>query len=182
MRDDRTEKRCKDCGEVKPIERFRPQARMASGRINSCYDCVYARDRARQALKPGERQRKRRAYYLANREKAMQQHRDWVATNPKHNLRRRLEVRGGGLPIPEEAIEYGLLLSVDPCSYCGGPADTLDHIVSLGKGGTHDWDNLTAACKSCNSRKNNGSLLDGLIRGTMLDEMENWATRWEQAA
>lgn len=30
---------------------------------------------------------------------------------------------------------------------------TLDHIIPLSRGGTHDIDNLVLACKSCNSRR-----------------------------
>src|SRR5579862_1235022 len=41
------------------------------------------------------------------------------------------------------------------CQYCGRQASdlTLDHIVPRHRGGSHTWDNLVAACKSCNHRK-----------------------------
>ena len=40
------------------------------------------------------------------------------------------------------------------CAYCGGIADTVDHIQSRVSGGDlWDQDNLVSACKSCNSRK-----------------------------
>ena len=41
------------------------------------------------------------------------------------------------------------------CQYCGRVASdlTLDHILPRHRGGTHTWDNLVAACKSCNHRK-----------------------------
>jgi 5-methylcytosine-specific restriction endonuclease McrA len=41
------------------------------------------------------------------------------------------------------------------CQYCGRQAAdlTLDHIVPRHRGGSHSWDNLVAACKSCNHRK-----------------------------
>jgi 5-methylcytosine-specific restriction endonuclease McrA len=41
-----------------------------------------------------------------------------------------------------------------PCHYCGVPADTVDHVVSLADGGTSEPDNLVPACKDCNSVKN----------------------------
>jgi 5-methylcytosine-specific restriction endonuclease McrA len=42
--------------------------------------------------------------------------------------------------------------------------------------------NITSACRQCNARKHKRPLLDALIRGTMLSELENWQTRWGEAA
>ena len=41
------------------------------------------------------------------------------------------------------------------CQYCGRQANdlTLDHVMPRHRGGTHTWENLVAACKSCNHRK-----------------------------
>jgi 5-methylcytosine-specific restriction endonuclease McrA len=40
------------------------------------------------------------------------------------------------------------------CQYCGSTKHlTLDHIVPRSKGGTHTWDNVVAACSSCNAKK-----------------------------
>ena len=40
------------------------------------------------------------------------------------------------------------------CQYCGTHEDlTLDHVVPKSRGGLTKWDNLTTACKRCNSRK-----------------------------
>ena len=39
------------------------------------------------------------------------------------------------------------------CGYCGGKADTIDHIVPRAQGGKNTWENVTAACKSCNAKK-----------------------------
>jgi 5-methylcytosine-specific restriction endonuclease McrA len=44
------------------------------------------------------------------------------------------------------------------CWYCGKRAKgklTQDHILSLSKGGPHTLHNVIAACRSCNSKKNN---------------------------
>jgi len=43
------------------------------------------------------------------------------------------------------------------CQYCGRPADNVDHIVPRSRGGRHTWDNVVAACRPCNSRKENRS-------------------------
>ena len=41
------------------------------------------------------------------------------------------------------------------CQYCGAPAENLDHVVPKSKGGLHVWENVVAACRRCNSRKEN---------------------------
>ncbi|ODR05634.1 endonuclease [Mycolicibacillus koreensis] len=39
------------------------------------------------------------------------------------------------------------------CAYCGGRADTVDHVVPRSRGGVHDWENCVACCSACNRRK-----------------------------
>lgn len=51
------------------------------------------------------------------------------------------------------ASEYADVLALDPCSYCGGRCEEIDHIDALSRGGTGDFENLTASCRVCNRRK-----------------------------
>src|SRR5687768_17118400 len=39
------------------------------------------------------------------------------------------------------------------CQYCGSAAENVDHVVPRSRGGTHTWENVVAACKPCNTRK-----------------------------
>jgi 5-methylcytosine-specific restriction endonuclease McrA len=39
------------------------------------------------------------------------------------------------------------------CQYCGATAENIDHVVPRSRGGTHTWDNVVAACRRCNTRK-----------------------------
>jgi 5-methylcytosine-specific restriction endonuclease McrA len=41
------------------------------------------------------------------------------------------------------------------CQYCGQPAENLDHVLPRSRGGGHTWENVVAACRRCNSRKEN---------------------------
>lgn len=41
----------------------------------------------------------------------------------------------------------------DPCVYCYGVADTVDHIEPVSRGGPSGWDNLAAACRTCNQTR-----------------------------
>ncbi len=39
------------------------------------------------------------------------------------------------------------------CQYCGAQAENIDHVVPRSRGGTHTWENVVAACRRCNARK-----------------------------
>ncbi len=39
------------------------------------------------------------------------------------------------------------------CQYCGGHADSIDHVMPRSRGGMHVWENVTAACRGCNLKK-----------------------------
>lgn len=39
------------------------------------------------------------------------------------------------------------------CQYCGAAAENIDHVIPRSRGGTHTWDNVVAACRPCNTRK-----------------------------
>ena len=39
------------------------------------------------------------------------------------------------------------------CAYCGGRAETIDHVVPRSRGGGHCWENCVACCARCNHRK-----------------------------
>ena len=39
------------------------------------------------------------------------------------------------------------------CQYCGSTAENIDHVIPKSRGGPHEWENVVAACRRCNSRK-----------------------------
>lgn len=39
------------------------------------------------------------------------------------------------------------------CQYCGAAAENLDHVIPRSRGGGHTWENVVAACRRCNTRK-----------------------------
>lgn len=57
--------------------------------------------------------------------------------------RRRAALSRRGVFIRDEGV----------CQYCGVPAENVDHVVPRSKGGRHEWENVVAACRRCNSRK-----------------------------
>jgi 5-methylcytosine-specific restriction endonuclease McrA len=119
------------------------------------------------------RLRKRREY-VADPERVRARQHVW-ATRNRAAVRLRVQLqyhrrKGGAL-----VVEYGEILLGDPCSYCGAPAEHIDHIDPLARGGSPDWDNLTAACASCNTSKQARPLLGFLL--DRLDEAHARASR-----
>lgn len=42
------------------------------------------------------------------------------------------------------------------CSYCGSKTNlTVDHVIPKSRGGGTNWENLVAACRKCNNKKDN---------------------------
>ena len=39
------------------------------------------------------------------------------------------------------------------CQYCGAAAENLDHVIPRSRGGLHVWENVVAACRRCNTKK-----------------------------
>lgn len=169
-------RRCRDCDQEKPSDAF-----YASSKFR-CKECVKDRVRRWQLENPekyrqiqrrwqknnadADRQRRREA---ARTPEARRRRREytakWRAANPDkmriYSLRswerRRTGFRIGALS------EWAEVLYHDPCSYCGGPAGELDHIVPVVAGGIGDADNLASACRSCNAQKYTRPLLAFLL-------------------
>lgn len=57
----------------------------------------------------------------------------------------------GSRPCTKSAIK----LRDRTCAYCGGAADTVDHVLPRSRGGALSWENAVAACLRCNHRKGN---------------------------
>ncbi len=98
----------------------------------------------------------------ANRMKIRASHAAWRAGN-RERKRAQQQRRSARLssPVVEDVLA---IIYHDICCYCGAVDDpTVDHIVPLVNGGTHEWSNLTTACKSCNSKKRSKSLLHFLL-------------------
>ena len=117
-----------------------------------------------------------RAWWHRNLERAREDSRDRYRANPAifkararaykkaHPELARADRRKRYLGRNRDAYRYALELLKDPCAYCGGRAGQVDHIVSLAAGGDNSLENLTAACRSCNSEKRDNPLLIFLLK------------------
>jgi 5-methylcytosine-specific restriction endonuclease McrA len=121
--------------------------------------------RAKNREFDSKRRDARREYDRTRREIRAEQCKAWRTPDRARDLahRRRAVLLAAPQGDPEDTRQYTMVLLNDPCSYCGEPTEHIDHIQPLTRGGAHAWDNLTGACKSCNSRKHNKDLLTFLL-------------------
>jgi 5-methylcytosine-specific restriction endonuclease McrA len=127
---------CSKCGSEKEPSEFYRDRTKPSGYGNWCKDCEkeYSKQPHRKEV---DREKSRR----------------YRSENPR---RRSIQDKARAAGITRE--EY-LLLESDPCTYCGGAAELVDHIVALSKGGKNGIENLTSACDPCNRSKGSQPLL-----------------------
>lgn len=106
-----------------------------------------------------------RAYYLANKERFKPYLVEWRKANPdkwKAQVQRR---RANKLKAPSQLTAKqwrGIVEYFDGrCAYCLEKFDsiTVDHVEPLSRGGENSEPNVVPACLSCNSRKQDRTLL-----------------------
>lgn len=101
----------------------------------------------RKRSKPGAKEkqaRTRRQHFLANKDRYYDQ-------NASRRAARRFS--------HGDNAEYAATVAADPCSYCDGSAETVDHVDPVVDGGANTWENFTGACRSCNASKGPRRLL-----------------------
>jgi 5-methylcytosine-specific restriction endonuclease McrA len=148
-------KLCMQCRGMKHLREFHPSARGLGGVEAYCKECRSIR------YKDSERSRRYTAAYRAR-------HREHhLALHRLHQFKRRHQKEASA----DGSVTLEVLQRVytsEVCSYCCEdvmPKDrTLDHVVPLARGGAHTADNVTMACKRCNSSKRDQDL-DTFLKG-----------------
>lgn len=60
----------------------------------------------------------------------------------------------------EDDAAWHKIVTADPCPYCDKrTSGTVDHVQPLGERGDHSPENIVGACRKCNTRKSDHSLL-----------------------
>jgi 5-methylcytosine-specific restriction endonuclease McrA len=50
------------------------------------------------------------------------------------------------------------------CQYCGKHAESIDHVLPRSRGGRHEWENVVACCRRCNTHKSDRLLSECSLR------------------
>lgn len=130
------------CGEWRPIAKFARHPDCAGGRRSICSTCD---GRYQLANFPERRRADARRWRDNNREKHRIMKR--VCNRRRHGR----IMNGPGVRMHEwRAI---LIAHKGACAYCGGPPESLDHVIPLCRGGLHSPTNVVPACKRCNFEK-----------------------------
>ena len=98
------------------------------------------------------------AWYYANLKRALATTRAWQKANPE---RARYHVENARM---RRMAAYSTLTEAEwrgdsrdsykgLCAYCDAPAQEMEHVIPLGKGGDHTAENVVPACWSCNRHK-----------------------------
>lgn len=56
-------------------------------------------------------------------------------------------------PLDDDAFEWIKTLDGSSCTYCGDPAQTVDHVIPISTGGLSNRGNLVPCCTPCNRKK-----------------------------
>lgn len=107
------------------------------------------------------RQQKRR-YYVANAEIIRSRVRMWYAENPERAYANQAKRRARLANAPHEPYSRTDVFAryVSTCAYCDAPAEHIDHVVPISKGGADAAHNLLPACAPCNLAKSDKSLAE----------------------
>lgn len=166
-------RRCTNCSETKPLDGFAINRLGRHGRQAECKACLSAKARTKYGLNRGAEIAKSSRWNRLNavkvaanmrkcRERNPEHFRDyargWRERNPdkvregdraKHRNRR----AAAGKVTAEEWREI-LAAAAGRCAYCARERPlTMDHIIPLCRGGTHDVGNIAAVCLPCNASK-----------------------------
>lgn len=131
-----------------------------TGKSKGCRPCNIERSRELRKLNKVRYAKRRREYYLENKERITEAHKAWVRNNPQRTelknrraAERRRNAPGGPFDPSRRDYKQRLLETGEDCFYCGMPGEVWDHSVPLAKGGSNAPENLCRSCRKCNASK-----------------------------
>lgn len=173
---------CTRCKQTLPLTEFGKNKNKPLGVDNNCLPCRrIARAEYRKNNREAVAASQARNYQL-NRAKRiaaanqrvyanMERHKQYTAISKRRNhlaiaadtRRRNARRKANGIFVISK--KELLKLSQQPCFYCGSKERlTVDHVIAIARGGRDSIGNLVSACKSCNSRKRDLTIMEWQIK------------------
>lgn len=166
-------KRCSMCSKMRPLDEFVKDKRKSDGRSSRCKPCQRKLGRAHY----NDNTEYYREYRNSDdvRARNLELNRKWRTANPEKNreyratakgkaaqARARSKRRAAKAGVPHEPYSRAEIFAAygNACAYCDAPAEHLDHVVPISKGGADAAYNLLPACADCNLTKSDKSLAD----------------------
>lgn len=151
-------KRCARCGEEKPFAAFGKSVRSPDGHHYYCKACTKVLSAAKYAANRDKHRLRTTRWARENAEKTHAIYRKWrvshMEVSRESGRRRRARKKNArAIPFTEAALQAKMDYWNNRCWICGEPADTIDHVKPLAKGGWHALANLRPCCLKCNSGK-----------------------------
>lgn len=168
-------KTCTGCGESKSLSAFNRSKKTKDGHVQRCKVCCHDAYMANrdvvieracrwQKANAEAHNRASREHKARTREHQIETTWAWRRNNyDRYLAQKRASERRRRVGRDPEAVVYADVLYGDRCSYCGAAVEEIDHIEPSAGGGSNSWDNLTAACRPCNTQKNARPLLMFLL-------------------
>lgn len=155
-------KTCTKCKQTKSVKEFYRDNSRIDGRHPYCRGCQSANNNRYKENNPDAVARNKKEWAITNKTKVQDSARKWQRQNrAKANaitLRYRAAKKKVSLfKVTEKDIKK--ILS-KPCAYCGAFANHVDHVIPISRGGLHGIGNLVPACATCNTSKNNKTIME----------------------
>jgi 5-methylcytosine-specific restriction endonuclease McrA len=155
-------KLCPKCEKYKPRSEFRPRTGHKNAVSSWCKVCCL---------------KQHNKWYRENREYVLANSAQWRKDNPEqykkslrnwrqNNKQRKIELEHRRRARKQDNAVYNispkdLRKLLGPCSYCGLQKEpTMDHVIPISRGGSHGIGNLVPCCLSCNTTKNNRTVME----------------------
>jgi 5-methylcytosine-specific restriction endonuclease McrA len=173
-------KKCFRCKVIKDANEFGKEKRNNDGLQSYCKECMNEYSRDWDKKNPEKRRiiskkwrsanpelgiRLAREWNLSHVERKREINRNWNKNHPKQvrMMEKNRDYRERNAPGKGITEREWNQLKEDcdyRCVYCGKKTTLeLDHVIPISKGGAHEILNAVPACRSCNGKKSNKSLL-----------------------
>lgn len=167
--------KCKDCNRKYYLENQQKIKERVSNQYHENHEEILKRrEKLRQRLEAKKIKAEQDSnYYFSNKLYISEYYKEWVRKNKNH-LRayqsaykfKRLQkaIENGNNTLTTKEINE-LLIKHPYCEYCKSTKNlSIDHIIPIIKGGSNSVLNVTVACRSCNSSKNDKLLQEWINR------------------